>query len=186
MFLDPKSILDEIDLSTTNVAIDLGTGSGAWALLIAERLAGGGVVYGVDIQEDILTRLSHTAKEAHLSNIIPVHANIEKVKGVPLRDGIADFVVISNVLYCADDREGVLAEAARLCRNGGQMLLIDWTGPHKGMGPEINQVVTQANGEQLAAHAGFEKVSSILAGAYHWAKIFSRKPSARSGSKFAI
>lgn len=186
MFLDPKEIISQIDLSTTNIAIDLGTGSGAWALLVAEKLGARGVVYGVDVQEDILTRLAHSAKEAHLSNVTPVHANIEKAKGVPLRDGIADFVVISNVLYCADDKEGVLNEAARLCRNGGQLLLVDWTGAHKGMGPEANQVVTQSEGEKLALDAGFEKVSNILAGAYHWAVIFSRKPAVRAVSKFVV
>jgi ubiquinone/menaquinone biosynthesis C-methylase UbiE len=186
MFIDPKAVISGLSLQNVNTVVDMGTGSGVFALEIATKMNGQGMVYGVDVQENMLVRLANSAKEAKLVNIQPIHANIEKVKGVPLRDGIADLVIVSNVLYCADDRAGVLGEAGRLMRNGGQLLLIDWTNSHRGMGPDPAQVVPRAEGERLSVEAGFELIQPVFAGEYHWALLLKKKPKSSSSSSFAI
>lgn len=169
MFIDPKAVIAQLPLMGNEVVVDLGAGSGVYTIELAKILAdGGGKVYAVDVQQDILTRLAHTADEEHLTNVAVVHANIEKLGGVHLRDSLADLVVISNTLFCTDHREGVLAEAARLLRPKGHLLLIDWNGPYKGMGPEVNQVVTKEMGAMLAKNAGFDVQLELEGGAHHW------------------
>lgn len=170
MFIDPKEIVAQLPIMGNEIAIDLGAGSGVYTIELAKLLAdGGGKVYAVDVQQDILTRLAHTASEEHLSNVAVVHADIEKIGGVHLKDGIADLVVISNTLFCTEHREAVLGEAARLLRTGGYLLLIDWSGPYKGMGPEAGQVVSKESGAILAKNAGFDVQLELPGGDHHWA-----------------
>lgn len=186
MFIDPKAIVNQLSFTGVATIADLGTGSGAWAIACAEKLGASVSVYGVDVQEDMVTRLRNSARELKLPGITPLHANIEKLKGVPLRDGSVDLVIIANVLYCAESREGVLNEASRLVKNNGKLLLVDWTGPHRGMGPDSSQVVTSEAGESLAVQAGFEFDHALPGGAYHWVSLFTRRARAASASSFAV
>lgn len=187
MFIDPKAVITQLPLMGNEVVVDLGAGSGVYTIELAKILAdGGGKLYAVDVQQDILTRLAHTAKEEHLSNVAVVHANIEKLGGVHLRDGLADLVVVSNTLFCTEHREGVLAEAARLLRPKGHLLLIDWNGPYKGMGPEESQVVSKAMGAELATGAGFDVQLELEGGEHHWVLLCVKIHGSSPQSRFAI
>jgi ubiquinone/menaquinone biosynthesis C-methylase UbiE len=188
MFIDPKEIVAQLPLMGKEIVVDLGAGSGVYTVELAKLLAdGGGKVYAVDVQQDILTRLSHTVTEEHLSNVAVVHADIEKIGGVHLKDGIADLVVISNTLFCTEHRDVVLGEAARLLRSGGHLLLIDWIGPYKGMGPEASQVVSEETGAQLAKNVGFDVQLELPGGDHHWALLCVHAGShGTTSSRFAV
>lgn len=187
MFIDPNAVIEQLPLMGNEVVVDLGAGSGVYTLALAKIVAdGGGKVYAVDVQQDMLTRLSHAVSEEHLANVAFVHADIEKIGGVHLRDGIADLAVISNTLYCTDHRESVLLEAARLLRSEGHLLLIDWKGPYKGMGPEASQVVTMEMGAALAKQAGFAVQLELTGGDHHWVLLCVRSPSSTTSKHFAV
>jgi ubiquinone/menaquinone biosynthesis C-methylase UbiE len=187
MFIDPKEVIAQLPLMGTEVAIDLGAGSGVYTIELAKILAdGGGKVYAVDVQQDMLTRLAHTVSDEHLSNVAFVHADIEQPGGVHLRDGIADLIVISNTLYCTEHRDAVLGEAARLMRPGGHLLLIDWSGPYKGMGPEADQVVSKELGTALAKKAGFDVQLELKGGDHHWVLLCVHSPTSSTSKRFAV
>ncbi|HXK38080.1 MAG TPA: class I SAM-dependent methyltransferase [Candidatus Paceibacterota bacterium] len=187
MFIDPKEVIAQLPLSGTEIAIDLGAGSGVYTLELAKILAdGGGKVYAVDVQQDMLTRLAHTVSDEHLSNVAFVHADIEQQGGVHLADGMADLVVISNTLYCTEHRDVVLLEAARLLRPRGHLLLIDWSGPYKGMGPEAAQVVSKQLGAELAKKAGFDVQLELSGGDHHWVLLCVHSPSSGASKRFAV
>ncbi len=187
MFIDPKVIIDQLGISGSEVVIDLGAGSGVYALEIAKRLGvGGGKVYAVDVQQDLLTRLAHSAQEEKLTNVSCVHADIERRGGVHLRENISDLVIVSNVLYSAEHKEELLGEAARLLRDGGRLLLIDWNGPYRGMGPEASQVVTEEAGKHLAEAAGFRAVRNLDGGDHHWALLCVKEGKSSGIGGFAL
>ncbi|THV23482.1 methyltransferase domain-containing protein [Glycomyces paridis] len=93
------------------VLVDLGCGAG----LLAPHLAGKGYAHvGVDLSAAAL-RLA----AAH--GVAAVRAD---VTAVPLADGCADVVVAGEILEHVPDLEGAVAEACRLLRPGG-LLVID-------------------------------------------------------------
>lgn len=187
MFIEPKEIVAQLPLMGNEIVVDMGTGSGAYALELAKLVAdGGGKVYAVDVQQDVLTRLAHTAKEGQITNIACVHADMEDVGGIHLNDGIADLAIISNTLFCTQKKKEVLQEAARLIHGNGHLLLIDWNGPYKGMGPEQAQVVTKEEGIRLAEQAGFSVHIELNSGEHHWALVFVRSNTSSVQKKFAI
>lgn len=175
MFINPKSVIDELDLSGSEIVVDLGAGGGAYTIELAKRIAkGGGKVFAVDIQQDVLTRLAHTAKEEGLTNISYLHADFERPNGVQIQPGLASLTILSNVLYSATNKRAVMQEAARLTHPGGHLLMIDWKGAFKGMGPEKSQVVTENDGVRLAMDNGFSLDRELSSAPHHWAILVRR------------
>ncbi|MGC4804086.1 methyltransferase domain-containing protein [Micromonospora sp. DT233] len=92
------------------VLVDLGCGAG----LLAPHLAGKGYRHvGVD-----LTRSALAQAAAH--GVRPVHAD---ATAVPLADGCADVVAAGEVLEHVPDWRHTVAEACRLLRPGGLLVL---------------------------------------------------------------
>ncbi|ROT28059.1 methyltransferase domain-containing protein [Micromonospora sp. HM5-17] len=92
------------------VLVDLGCGAG----LLAPRVAGRGYRHvGVDLVRSALVQAA-----AH--GVRPVNAD---VGAVPLADGCADVVAAGEVLEHVPDWSRVVAEAARILRPGGLLVL---------------------------------------------------------------
>jgi 2-polyprenyl-6-hydroxyphenyl methylase/3-demethylubiquinone-9 3-methyltransferase len=93
------------------VLVDLGCGAG----LLAPHVTGKGYRHvGVDITASALA-------QARAHGVAPVRGNVTQV---PLRDGCADVVVAGEILEHVTDLPGAVAEACRLLRPGG-LLVID-------------------------------------------------------------
>jgi 2-polyprenyl-6-hydroxyphenyl methylase/3-demethylubiquinone-9 3-methyltransferase len=92
------------------VLVDLGCGAG----LLAPHLAGRGYIHvGVD--------LSHSALEqATAHGMVAIRGD---VLAVPLSDGVADVVTAGEILEHVTDLSRALAEACRLLRPGGTLVI---------------------------------------------------------------
>jgi ArsR family transcriptional regulator len=99
--------------------LDIGTGTGALLERLAPRVSSG---LGVDASRAMLalarTRLARPGL-AHCA------VRLADMYRLPLADGEFDLVVLSMVLHYAEDPEGALAEAARVLRPGGMLLIVD-------------------------------------------------------------
>lgn len=97
--------------SGTGTLVDLGCGAG----LLAPHLVGKGYRHiGVDVTASALA-------VAARHGVLPVRAD---VTAVPLPDGCADVVVAGEILEHVDDLSAAVAQACRLLRRGG-LLVID-------------------------------------------------------------
>ena len=92
-FLNPKKVLDQLELDKEMTAVDLGCGSGSWVLPLAEKLEDGQVA-AIDILEEPLSALEGKAKQENLSNIKTILADVEKDS--KLDDESSDLVLIGN------------------------------------------------------------------------------------------
>jgi len=95
------------------------------------------------------------------------HANVELRRGeletLPIDDASLDAAVLSLALHLAGEPGRVLAEAARVLRPGGKLLLIDMT-PHErtDLAESLGQVWPGFDAEAvstLARSAGFDRVT---------------------------
>lgn len=175
MFINPINIIDELNLSNHEIVVDLGTGGGIYSIEIAKRLEKhGGVVYAVDIQQNVLTRLAHTAEDAGLKNIHFIHADIEKLGGVQLKDNCASLSILSNVLFTSEDRKIILEEAARLTCEGGHLLITDWKESRRKFGPNKDDTFTENDCLKMAMAAGFSLDRFLTGGPHHFAMLLRR------------
>jgi ubiquinone/menaquinone biosynthesis C-methylase UbiE len=65
-FADPKRNIEQFVLSKGMQVADFGAGAGYIAVESAEQVGKEGRVYVIDIQQELLTKATHLAKEHHL------------------------------------------------------------------------------------------------------------------------
>lgn len=98
---------------------DLGCGEG---YLTVEAARWAQRVIAVDRSPDVLARARALARRRRVTNITWKRGEIENV---PLADAAVDVAVLSQALHHAADPAKALAEAARITRAGGKVLVLD-------------------------------------------------------------
>jgi ubiquinone/menaquinone biosynthesis C-methylase UbiE len=174
-FSDPAKNIDQLGLQEGVSVADLGSGSGFYALAAATAVGSSGRVYAIDVQQELLTRLKNQAHNAKLHNIEVVHGDIERLNGTRLREQSVEVVIVANVLFQLDHKEGLVDEVLRILKPGGRILIVDWAESFGGMGPQAEMVFTQQAARELFEKKGFSFVTGIVAGDHHYGLIF-RKP----------
>jgi ubiquinone/menaquinone biosynthesis C-methylase UbiE len=115
-----------VELGARGRVLDIGCGPGQVALLIAERLPDATVV-GIDLARHMLD-----VAQAHRSTS-PVGDRVSfelaDAKGLPYPDHVFDTVCSNTILHHIPDPRPFLAEAARVLRPGGVLLIRDLFRP---------------------------------------------------------
>src|SRR3989344_4228610 len=171
-FAHPKRNIGALDIQGGMKVADFGSGSGAYALLVAERLGGSGHVYAIDVQKDLLRRTAHEAEQRGLRNVEVIWADLEAPRASKLADASIDLVLISNLLFQVPDKLPVLREARRIVKPRGQVAVIDWSGSYQGIGPRKEDVVNKEGAIELARAAGLGLVREFSPGAHHYGLMF--------------
>jgi ubiquinone/menaquinone biosynthesis C-methylase UbiE len=174
-FSDPKKIIEDMSIQEGSRVADLGAGTGFYSLAASEVVGPNGRVYAVDIQQDLLSRLKNSAHNVKSHNIEVIHGDIEHVGGTRLLEQSIDVVIVANVMFQLDNREGLADEALRILKPSGRILVVDWSDSFGGMGPQPNMVFTQQTARELFEKKGFVFVTGILAGDHHYGLIFRKK-----------
>ena len=106
----------------TGDVVEVGCGTGTLAIALAEA---GARVVGVDGDEDVLAR----AKAKAGGRTVDWRRGL--AGELPLPDASADVVVMSLLLHhlVPDDKAAALAEARRVLRSHGRLLIADWGRP---------------------------------------------------------
>lgn len=174
MFLNPTHIIAEFDLQSGSKVADFGAGGGTFALSAARAVGGAGRVYAIDVQKDLLERLKKEARDARLHNLEVIWGDVERQGGTHLKDGAVDAVILSNILFQLEDKQGAANEAKRILKSDGKVLVVDWSESFGNMGPEPKAVVAEGAARTLFEQSGFQFVKSISAGHHHYGMIFKK------------
>jgi len=168
-FLNPQQVLKQLKLRKDMTAVDFGCGSGSWVLPLAEKLEDG-KVYAIDILEEPLSALQGKMKVRNLENIETVLADIEKSS--KLEDGIADLVLMTDLLFEVDDVEVVLNEGKRILKEEGKILVVDWK-KDVALGPKEGRVLPSEI-KKIAQSLALKLTEEFEAGTYHFALVFEK------------
>ncbi|MCH8741409.1 class I SAM-dependent methyltransferase [Patescibacteria group bacterium] len=170
-FLKPEEILKQLDLKEDMIAADFGSGSGGWALPLAQILKEG-KVYAIDILEEPLSALKSRAAILKIFNIAVMRSDIETKNGSGLKDNHLDLVLITNLLFEAEDKKEVLAEGKRVLKKGGKILVVDWK-KDATLGPKQGRVSAQEV-KEIAVGLDFKLEKELEAGSYHYGLVFTK------------
>jgi len=183
-FAHPRSNVNVLGIEGGMKVADFGSGSGAHTLAIAERLGPTGKVYAIEVQRDLLRRISNEAKQRRMQNVEVIWADLEEPRASKLAGNSMDVVLISNLLFQVPDKAPVLREARRIIRQTGHVAIIDWSDPALSrsegsrIGPRKEDIVSKEMATTLAEGAGLELAREFPAGRHHWGLIF--RPAASS------
>jgi ubiquinone/menaquinone biosynthesis C-methylase UbiE len=173
MFSDPIKNLAELDVQDGMKVADIGAGSGFYSIEAAKKVGARGLVYAVDVQQDLLERLKKSAALVGLHNIEIIWGNAEKIGGTKLRENIADRVIVSNVLFQIEpkDRDNFVLELKRIVKPGGKLLVVDWQSGSPLTPPTAVPVMTA---EALFQKAGWTLEKNFDAGDHHYGIVFKK------------
>lgn len=122
-WLPPADVVERLDPRPGHTVVDVGVGTGYFALPIAERIASGRVV-GVDLQAPMLERLVQNLRATDEgSRVVPVRA---AATALPLRLGTIDRLLYANLWHEFEDPGAVAREARRAARTGARLVVLDW------------------------------------------------------------
>lgn len=168
-FLNPNEVLKQIKLRRDMMAADFGSGSGGWAMPLAKKLEDG-LVYAIDILEEPISALRGKIALEKISNIRVIRSNVENKNGSTLPDSSFDLVLMTNLLFQAEDKKAIFTEAKRILKKGGKVLVVDWKKT-AALGPEKGRI-SEAETKKIAKEAGLVLEKEFQAGIYHYGLIF--------------
>lgn len=160
-------------LAPGEVVVDLGSGAGFDCFLSANRVGPAGRVIGVDMTHAMLEKARKNAEKGGYAN---VEFRLGEIENLPVADNTADIVISNCVINLSTDKPRVFAEALRVLKPGGRLMVSDLvlTSP---LPESVRQSVEAYAGcisgamlrdDYLAAmrDAGFENVEVVAEGTY--------------------
>ncbi len=155
---------------------DLGCGArGLFALQTAKLVGRKGLVYAIDILKNILHGIEINAKEYGLSNIKTVWSDLEIYGATKIQENSLDMCLLINVLFQTKDDKTVIREAARLLKNGGRLLVVDWEKTGAPFGPKVEERVNVDALKKFAQEIDMILEKEFEPGPYHFATVFIKK-----------
>jgi SAM-dependent methyltransferase len=134
--LPPSRLVELLRLTGAETVVDFGAGTGVYSLPLAEALPLGRVL-AVDEQPELLDRLRAklAARAGRVEPILSIDGR------APLDDGVAERMLIVNVLHHVDDDPGALAEIGRLLAPGGLLVAAEFARMDRPVGPPNDHVL---------------------------------------------
>ena len=154
--LPQAAVVDLLRLHGDETIVDYGAGTGVYTVAVAEAVPDGRV-----IAVEALARLAEMLR-AKITPELTARLQIVETDAntVPESDGVADRVVMVDVLHHLYDQPGALAEVTRLLRPGGLFVVADWGDTERPIGPPIGHVLGLAAALDVIAAMGLAVVES--------------------------
>ena len=163
-FQAPDEIWAELELINPKTLIDIGAGTGFFAMPFSEKMEGGGIVYACDSSPVMITWLEENIPKKYQNSIRPLATEENRIK---LDSEMADLVYMINLHHELDQPEKMLEEATRLLKKGGTMMVIDWKAEETSFGPPLRIRISAEEIAQQFEAAGLSQIRQHPILPYH-------------------
>ena len=163
---DPDKILQYMNLGQCTIMVDIGCGPGWFTLEAARKMQPGGLVYGVDVSEEMLAKLKERAKAEGLFNVQTVLAEEDDEYPIPTES--ADVLLIANVYHEVDPASNFMGEIKRILKPASTCLVVDWKTEQTPVGPPLEERVDQQDVVEEFYANGFVLAGTCDVGPYHY------------------
>lgn len=143
----PRRLLGSLGIQPGQTALDLGCGTGFWTLPLAELVGPTGLVWALDVSQEMLDAL---AERRPPETVRPLRSELPHVD---LPDAAVDWIWGAFVVHEVEPLDALMAELRRVLRPGGQVALLDWRPdavsndgppPHHRLSPAVVSAALQS------------------------------------------
>jgi ubiquinone/menaquinone biosynthesis C-methylase UbiE len=170
-FLNPGAIIAQLNVRSGSVAADFGSGPGYFSIPFAKAVGEEGRVYSFDILPQALETVIGKARNSGVANITTKRVNLEKENGTTLEAKSVDWVILKGVLFQNQKKEAIIAEAYRILKSGGRMIVVEWNQEESAVGPAKEVRVPQDVLEEMLRNQQFKIEKNVEAGDFHYALV---------------
>ena len=174
-FLRPDEVVQHLGIRPGMTVADLGCGAGHFTIPIARLVGESGSVFAIDIQKQAINSIASRANLEHLMQIEPVWADLETPEGSHLKADSVDCAIISNILFQTERKENIMAEAHRIIRPEGHLIILEWDETPFAVGPAMEIRIPKRFARSLAEGAGFLMEKEFEAGSDHYGLMFRKQ-----------
>ncbi|MCW4009840.1 MAG: methyltransferase domain-containing protein [Candidatus Bathyarchaeota archaeon] len=159
---DPKIVFRELNLKVGDCFLDVGCGSGDYALCASKIVGDSGLVYAFDVSPMVIEGLLDRLTSQGVRN---VKARVSDITcPLPLEDNCIDVCFIATMLHIIDlakNGEKIFTELLRVLKTNGQLSIINCKKEEQPFGPPIHMRLSPTEVENTAKLCGFKKTNLI-------------------------
>lgn len=167
-FLDPESVLKEVEIKPGISVADFGCGSGYFSLALAQKVGQDGKVFALDVLPQSLESVESRAKLKGITNIIAKRVNLENEEGSDLPKESLDLVIMKDVLFQNGNKKAILKEAFRVLKPGGQAVIVEWNDGEYSIGPDKKLRISMEDLKKEVQEQNFLIEKTFSAGDFHY------------------
>jgi ubiquinone/menaquinone biosynthesis C-methylase UbiE len=172
-FLDPEKVLFASGLSAGQSFADIGAGSGFYSVAAAKITGEQGMVYSVDILGPTLDHIAAESRLKGIRNIKTLQCDLEQKNACHIiSTGSMDMVLFANIAHQVKKSANLFAEAYRLLKTGGKLVVVEWSDQPGPIGPPADQRISAVRITKLSADAAFRSAGNITTDIYHYGLVF--------------
>ena len=121
----PALLMAALKLKPGEAAADIGAGTGYFSRRLAQAVGTNGVVYAVEIQQEMLDILTNKMAGLNIHNVKPVLGTITDPR---LAAGSVDLILMVDVYHEFDHPYEMTEAMARALKPGGRMAFVEYRG----------------------------------------------------------
>ena len=169
--LNPLGTLQRIGIEENHVVCDVGAGSGIFTVAAATMTKN--IVFGLEIDKEMLSLIETKAKQNELTNIRLIEVRDDHFD---IDAASVDIVLMVTVLHEIDNKAAMMSEINRILRDEGKFAVIEFNKRDTSMGPPMHLRLDQTEVETILRENGFAKINSFDLGENMYCMVFKKIP----------
>ncbi|MDB6110650.1 MAG: Methyltransferase type 11 [Pedosphaera sp.] len=121
----PSLLLDVLKLKRGDAVADIGAGTGYYTRRLAEKISTNGVVYAVEIQQEMLDILTNKMAGLQIHNVKPVLGTITDPH---LSPASIDLILMVDVYHEFDHPHAMVESMVKALKPGGRIVFVEFRG----------------------------------------------------------
>lgn len=158
-FLDSDEILNQLNLTGSEVFMDAGCGDGHIAIRAIQNYIPDGLAYAVDNYEPSIAELEEYKAKNNIENLINIKADITQ-DIVRIEDDSVDVIFMLNVVHgfkASGNMDDVVEKLLRILKTNGKFAIVEFRPIEWSFGPPLEIKYAPEELEDIFNRYGFRK-----------------------------
>ena len=156
--LPTRTVLNKIGLKEETKFADIGCGIGYFSIPAADLIGPKGIVYALDVSEEMIEELDKKIEENGIENIRTVITDKYNFK---LKDNSVSYAFICTVLHEIEDGIAFIDETKRILALGGKIAVVEWIRAESDWGPPVDHRLDSSDVKTILSDAGFKEIEYL-------------------------